>query len=265
MLKVFVVFHERLRPGCYEALDADEFDMLTFVAVNPSVQKTYDETRFTRVIREWELPVYDPTLQERGYCENSVLWHAHLNNLYSPGDRVLFLQWDMALEKGAIRNAEILSRGAPTTCVRAGWGHFEVYFSRNEHTMSLLSEICNSFQDAFGMPVLFGETLYPLNNAYVLEGAALSAVVEWAMTLREVVEAGCADPAPWSHLGPSYVWKRVGVVYEHVMALALGCLFPRDTWNFVFPGVWHPASHTAAETPPAILEAVGTDLGCGFK
>lgn len=262
--KVFVVFHETLHPGCYEALEPEEFELLTFVAVNPSVPKTYDATRFTNVVREWELPTYDPTLQERGYCENSVLWHAHANGLYAPTDRVLLLQWDMALEKGAIRNAEALTRESPATCVRGSWKHFAVYFSANERTVSLLSEVCNSFQEAFGVPVRF-DSLYPLNNAYVLDGAALSRVVEWASTLRGVVEAGCADPAPWSHLGERHLWKRVGVVFEHAMALALGSLWPAETWRLTFPGVWHPSSHTAAETPPAILEAVGRDLGCGFR
>lgn len=265
MLKVFVVFHERLHPGCYEALDPDEFDALIFVAVNPSIPKTYDETRFKNVLHEWELPVYDPTLQERGYCENSVLWHAHVNKLYAPGDRVLLLQWDMALEKGTIRNAEILTRDAPMTCVRQGWDHFADYFTKSECSLSLLSDICNSFQDTFGVPVPFHKALYPLNNAYVMRGEMLSAVLKWAMSLREVVERGCADPGAWSHLGPSYVWKRIGLVYEHVMAVALGSLFPHDTWNFTLPGVWHPSSHTAADTPPAILEAVGRDLGSGFK
>jgi hypothetical protein len=262
MLKVFVVFHETLHPGCYEALDADEFDMLTFVAVNPSVPKTYDATRFARVIREWELPVYDPTLQESGYCENSVLWHAHLNGLYAPEDRVLVLQWDMALESGAIR-AAASSTSARMTCVRVEWSHFGWYF-RDEATMSLLSSICNSFQDTFRVPIAGAASLYPLNNAYVLDGATLSRVVEWAMSMREVVEAGCADADPWLHLGERHLWKRIGLVYEHAMALALGSLFPSDTWSML-PGVWHPSSHAASDTPPAILEAVGTDLGCGFR
>ena len=262
MLKVFVVFHETLHPGCYEALDADEFDMLTFVAVNPSVPKTYDETRFTRVIKEWELPTYDPTLQERGYCENSVLGHAHLNGLYAPGDRVLFLQWDMALERGAIR-AAASSSSARMTCVRGGWNHFGVYFPGHANGL-LLSSVCNSFQETFRVPVALETSLYPLNNAYVLDGATLSRVIRWAMSLREIVEAGCADPSPWLHLGERHLWKRVGLVYEHVMALALGSLYAPATWGWL-SGVWHPSSHTASETPPAILEAVGTDLGCGFK
>lgn len=33
----------------------------------------------------------------------------------------------------------------------------------------------------------------------------------------------------------------------------------------VFHETLHPTSHTASDTPPAILASVGTDLGCGFK
>ena len=260
MLKVFVVFHETLLPACYEALDAEEFDMLTFVAVNPAIPKAYDEARFAKVVKEWELPEYDPTLQDRGYCENSVLWHAHANGLYAPEDRVLLLQWDMALETGAIRRAEILTRHVPLTCVRVDWPHFGVYFGANERTLSLLSDVCNSFQDAFGVPVVF-DAMYPLNNAYVVKGEVLSRVVEWAMTLRDTVETACADPADWAHVGDdAYVWKRIGLVYEHVMGLAMGCVYPRDAWRLQLRGVWHPSSHAVKDVPPEVLAAVGGTL-----
>ena len=48
----------------YKDLDPDEFDCLRFIAVNENIPKEWDETRFPNVIKEWELPTYDPKWQE---------------------------------------------------------------------------------------------------------------------------------------------------------------------------------------------------------
>lgn len=257
-LRVFVVFHETLDPACYAALDPDEFAALTFFAVNPDIPKTYDADLFSRVVNEWELPQYDDTLQKMGYDENSAMWHAHANGLYGPDDSVLFLQWDMILDKGCIRAAANAVKSSPAYCVRVGWDKFGVYFPAGR-SLDLLAEACNSFQTAFRRALKFEEAEYPLNNAFAVPGRDLSAVLEWSFSLRAVVEAACEDPADWAHLD---VRRRRGFVYEHLHALAFGNLY--DSWRGL-PGVWHPTSHSAAATPQRILDAVGLDFGSGFK
>jgi hypothetical protein len=261
-LRVFVVFHETLNPACYADLDPDEFEALTFIAVNPDVPKTYDADLFTRVVKEWELPRYDPSLQKLGYCENSAMWHAHLNGLYGPEDGVLFLQWDMILDKGSIRTAAHSVTRSPLSCVWVSWDKFGVFFPPGR-PLDLLAEACNSFQTTFGRALACEEeVMYPLNNAFAVPGRDLSAVLEWAFSLRPAVEAACADPAEWEHMAP-HTWKRAGVVYEHLTALAFGNLYA-GSWR-ALPGVWHPTSHSAAVTPRRVLDAVGSDFGCGFK
>ena len=260
-LKVFVVFHKTLDPGCYAALYPDEFDAITFVAVRPDVPKTYDATRFTRVVNEWELPIYDPTLQDLGYCENSAMWHAHKNGLYEPGDAVLFLQWDMVLDPGCIRYAAANVARAPLYCVRTTIDKFGLYFPEGK-PLDLLLEACNSSQTTFQQP-FDSDAVFPLNNAFVVPGRDLSAVLEWSFSMRETVERACKDQSIYTHLEP-HTWKRIGVVYEHLHALAFGCMYPKEVWRGL-PNVWHPTSHSAAVTPQRVLDAVGTDFGCGFK
>lgn len=260
-LKVFVVFHETLDPGCYETLDPEEFELITFLAVNPAIPKTYYAERFTRVINEWELPEYDGTLQEMGYCENSAMFHAHKNGLYEPGDIVLFLQWDMVLEKGCIRAVAAAAEKRPVFCVQVAFSKFEVFFPPGI-PMDLLIDACDSFQVAFQRP--FGtEAVFPLNNAFAVPGRDLSAVLEWAFSLRERVEKACENSEDWEHVGEN-VWKRIGIVFEHLTALAFGNLYDKNIWLHL-PGVWHPTSHAASQTPQRVLDAVGTDIGCRFK
>lgn len=257
-LRVFIVFHETLNPACYAALDPDEFAALTFIAVNPDVPKTYDAGLFGRVIKEWELPQYDGALQKLGYCENSAMWHAHVNNLYGPDDRVLFLQWDMVLDKGCIRAAAVSQK--PMYCVCVGWDKFGNLFPAGR-PLDLLAEACNSFQTTFRRALKFDDVRFPLTNAFAVPGRDLSAVLEWAFSLRGVVEAACADPADWEHMAPQ-TWKRVGIVYEHLTALAFGNVY--DSWGAMI-SAWHPTSHPAAMVPRRVLDAVGPDFGCGFK
>lgn len=189
------------------------------------------------------------------------MWHVHKNGLYEPGDAVLFLQWDMVLDPGCILYAAASVARAPLFCVSVPFDKFKVYFQEGQ-PLDLLVEACNSFQSTFQRP-LDTDTVLPLNNAFAVPGRDLSAVLEWSFSMRETVEKACKDPSVWAHLEP-HSWKRIGVAYEHMHALAFGCLYPKEAWRGM-PGVWHPTSHTAAVTPQRVLNAVGTDFGCGFK
>ena len=85
-MQIYIVFHKEIFDECYETIPADLLQKyFTFVAVNPSIPKIFDATKY-KVINEWELPVYDPTFQERGYNENSVIHHVYANNLHKNYD-----------------------------------------------------------------------------------------------------------------------------------------------------------------------------------
>ena len=45
-LSIYVIFHDTLHEEYYENLDQDEFDLITFIAVNENIPKTYNEKRF---------------------------------------------------------------------------------------------------------------------------------------------------------------------------------------------------------------------------
>lgn len=258
-LKIFVVFHERLDPRCYQDLEPEEFEALTFLAVNPDIPKRHDPAVFPNVIKEWELPVYDPTLQNLGYCENSALWHAKWNGLYAEGDHVAFLQWDMVLEKGSVKAVADSVGSAPLWSTSVGWEKMGWCFKDN---VDLLAEICNAYQDRFRAPLAFNKTRYPMGNVYALPAQDLNHILDWAIGLRDAVERECKDAKAWAHFDAP--WKRIGIVYEHIMAIGVGNLYDKMSWR-PMTGVWHPTAHTFKDTPPHVIDLVGADFACGFK
>lgn len=252
-LRVFVIFHDRLDERCYETLTPLEFETITFVAVRPDIPKHYNAQRFTRVIKEWELPEYDPSLQALGYCENSVLWHAMRNGLYAPDDVVMFLQWDMVLAKFAL--AHVMANfddDAPL---------FNVTISGTRFTECLPESLVRSIRDSWvgrageatGEDTEFLNHRFPLCNLYAVRGRVLTQALEWAMSppMRRMAEDAAADDAAWEGCLDLHPWKRTGVIMEHAMGLAVGYAFDscRD-----LAGIYHPTSHTIDALPPPIQD-----------
>ena len=94
MIQIFIVFHKYIFDECYKNIPQDILDKyFTFIAVNKNIQKIYSKKY--KVINEWELPIYDSTFQERGYNENSAIYHVYANNLHKPYKSIGFFQYDM--------------------------------------------------------------------------------------------------------------------------------------------------------------------------
>jgi hypothetical protein len=101
-LDIFVIFHKTLYWDMYKDLEPDEFDCFKFVAVNEKLPKEWDETKFPNVIKEWELPVYDPKWQEENWANGGTNHHIIMNDLLT-GEYAAFVQYDMKFPKGSIR------------------------------------------------------------------------------------------------------------------------------------------------------------------
>lgn len=231
MLRVFVVFHERLDPGCYADLGPLEFDSITFVAVRPDLPKDYDADRFKRVINEWDLPDYDPALQAAGYCENSVMWHAVRNRLFDDDDVVVFLQWDMVLLRGSIAQMMALFRDSrPLILTYVPFAKYDRCIP--DRLRRGLWTMCPGEARA---------EAGPLTNVHVVRGRAMRAMVSWAFSasVRTLVESACEDDPAWTDV-PVPRWKRRGIVLEHAMGLAMAKLFGEFT---LLRGILHPTSH----------------------
>lgn len=80
-LQVYVIFHDQLTDEYYENLDQDEFDLITFIAVNENIPKVYNKNRFKNVIHEWELPIYDKNFQRHHVCDETLEPKAHITDI----------------------------------------------------------------------------------------------------------------------------------------------------------------------------------------
>jgi len=102
MLKLFIVFHEKIFDECYENIPQDILDKyFTFIAVNKNIPKNYTEGKYN-VVNEWDLPRYNSQFQDKGYKENSAIYHVYANKLYGDAKYIGFFQYDMHFEKGVI-------------------------------------------------------------------------------------------------------------------------------------------------------------------
>jgi hypothetical protein len=76
MFQIYIIFHKKIFDDCYRAIPDDILQKyFTFIAVNPNIEKEYNPKY--KVTNEWELPIYDPLFQERGYNENSAIYNVY--------------------------------------------------------------------------------------------------------------------------------------------------------------------------------------------
>jgi hypothetical protein len=101
-IKIFNIWHNKLFDKCYEQLDVNSLNDIIMYDVNPKYNKIYNADKNYNIMREYELNIYDKTLQENNYCQTSCLYHIFINNLYKDLDYIGFIQYDMILDKDFI-------------------------------------------------------------------------------------------------------------------------------------------------------------------
>jgi hypothetical protein len=104
-IHIFVVFHKYIFDECYKHIPQEIlYKYFTFIAVNPKIEKCYTKNKY-KIINEWDLPIYDSTFQERGYNENSAIYHIYINNLHKKYNYIGFFQYDMEFnDKISLKN-----------------------------------------------------------------------------------------------------------------------------------------------------------------
>lgn len=82
--KMFCVYHK-----IYNLREDNQY--FTFFGVN----EVYEKKKEKNNILEYELDIYNPFLQKRGYMETSAYLHVYWNKLYKNNDMIGFSQYDM--------------------------------------------------------------------------------------------------------------------------------------------------------------------------
>ena len=106
--KIYVVFHKFLVPECYETLSEEDIaKYVRFLAVNSKIPKEYPKNLASYIIRERDLPWYNPFMQLNRFCETSAFFHAYKNpTMFLKDDYIGFIHYDMLLKKEALEFLE---------------------------------------------------------------------------------------------------------------------------------------------------------------
>lgn len=92
------MFHKDLYKGNYQCDPDFNHDHFCFIEANPEVEVNFDSSFFSNVIKEYELPTYNPRLQKATYMAPSIIYHVYKNKLHTDVNYVGFLEYDIPLK-----------------------------------------------------------------------------------------------------------------------------------------------------------------------
>ena len=219
-MQFFVVFHRKLFDECYAKIPSDVLQKyFTFFAVNESIPKEYTPGKY-KILNEWDLPIYDPTMQKNNYRENSALYHVYANGLHKPYLRIGFFQYDMIFNENIVEKILNYPIDAPIGfCILPTWIR-DFIGSTVPGMADIIKKVIELYEQQFSKKiirttksrippfktVLDTSRLYPLLNSYVIPSSSFEKVMQWVVQLYGKVDLK-GDTAG---------------LYESIMALALG-------------------------------------------
>jgi len=211
-IQIFVVFHKLIFDTCYENIPQEDLDKyFTFIAVNKDIEKIYTPNKY-KIINEWELPIYDNNFQEKGYNENSAMYHVYINDLHVPYDYIGFFQYDMKFNNDIIKFLHTNIDATPN-----------VYFPFLLYDYNFCCRTCDDDSIMEGAvqefklfhDVEFDKTIkFPLYNTYVIPKSLYEKTMKWVVQLYDKLY-------PLLQNSKHQNKGHIGTVYERVMAFSL--------------------------------------------
>ena len=97
--KIFVTFFTKLYDDHYTIDKTLDLQNFSFVKVNDEYELELNTELGYNIFVEHDFKIYDPALQQKGYHENSVLYHLYKNEDYKEYDYIGFIEYDHVLSK----------------------------------------------------------------------------------------------------------------------------------------------------------------------
>ena len=213
-IQIFIVFHKYIFDECYKNIPDDIlYKYFTFYAVNPIIEKHYTSNKY-KIINEWKLPIYDKTFQERGYNENSAIYHVYANNLHKDFKYIGFFQYDMKFNNNIIEflqeNIKEIPRVYSLGCYSFNFCNYETW---NEQ--ETLKYIINDYVK-YNKTEVTNRDNYPLYNSYVMPKETYEKIMRWVVQLYDKLYPWCVEPPNATH------YAHIGGIYERIMAFGIG-------------------------------------------
>ena len=212
MIQLFVVFHKQIFDECYKTIPRNILKKyFTFIAVNERIPKTFSENRYN-VVREWELPVYDPTFQERGYNENSAIYHVYANRLHENYKWIGFFQYDMIFIENFI--PKLLERINEKCYYALQMRDFDYCAFRTWGELKTVRFVMEDWE-RYSNKKFNKSGLFPLCNTFLLPTESFIKIMLWVSLLYPKLYPWCVEPPNRTHFG------HIGGIYERVMGFAI--------------------------------------------
>ena len=215
-IQIFIVFHKNIFDECYKNIPDDIlYKYFTFYAVNENIPKIYTKNKY-KIMNEWELPIYDKNFQDRGYNENSSIYHVYANNLHKNYKYIGFFQYDMIFNDNIIECLQTKINELPLSMFYFDIHDFNFcsYFTWNEP--NTLKYIINDYESFYNKTFRI-DCQYPLYNSYIIPIKNYEKIMEWVVQLYNKIYPWCIQQPNQTHFG------HIGGIYERIMAYAIGC------------------------------------------
>jgi hypothetical protein len=212
--QIFIVFHKHIFDECYQNIPGDMlYKYFTFIAVNPSIKKYYTPDKY-KIVNEWELPIYDKSFQDRGYNENSAIYHVHANQLHTPYKYIGFFQYDMKFRDDIVSFLQKNITPVPTLYSFNRYNfNFCSYETWNEPKTR--EYIIHDYEQFYQKPFT-KDKQYPLFNSYIIPVETYEKVMAWVSQLYSKLYPWTMEPPNATHFG------HIGGIYERIMGYAIG-------------------------------------------
>lgn len=209
MLKLFIVFHEKIFDECYENISQDILDKyFTFIAVNKNIPKIYTEGKYN-VVNEWDLPHYNSQFQDKGYKENSAIYHVYANKLYGDAKYVGFFQYDMYFKENVI-DTILTQVDKEPTCFYVLGQQLHHIVNKTWDEPYVLDYIISLYTHNYRV-ILDYQTTGPRLNTYILPVQNFLKIMQFVVVLYPRLGSLCFK----KH------YNHVAVLYEIVMAFCI--------------------------------------------
>jgi hypothetical protein len=212
--QIFIVFHKHIFDECYQNIPGDMlYKYFTFIAVNPSIKKYYTPDKY-KIVNEWELPIYDKSFQDRGYNENSAIYHVRANQLHTPYKYIGFFQYDMKFRDNIVSFLQKNITPVPTVYSFNRYNfNFCSYETWNEPKTR--EYIIRDYEQFYQKPFT-KDKQYPLFNSYIIPVETYEKVMTWVSQLYSKLYPWTMEPPNATHFG------HIGGIYERIMGYAIG-------------------------------------------
>ena len=213
---IFIVYHKNVNPEKIFTNDyTEEYikDNFTFYGVNELHEKNIENNKKYNQKFEYNLPIYNPFLQKRGYMETSAYLHVYWNKLYENLNYVGFCQYDM------IHNKKILELSKDKIIIE--WTK-ENIVSGNVWNNMMFPSIRNLqfLLDSYNKHFNTDYKIHDLNNLPLSLWQTNIYPIKIYVKLCEWLEKLCNEIYPWSIQSPwEEHWGVMGGFTERAIAI----------------------------------------------